>query len=216
MRIWLSRPHLSGQEQVYVGQAFASNFVAPVGPQLDAFEAAVSEYLSSGTFCVALASGTAALHIALTLAGVERGDEVWVSSMTFAGGVFPVLYLGAVPVFFDLDPNSWSMDADLLESALAKAAKKGSLPKAIVPTDLYGQSVDLDALEKLTEKYNVSLVVDSAESLGGEFRNGRKCGTGGDFAILSFNGNKIITTSGGGMLVAKSKQLAEKGRFLAT
>lgn len=216
MRIWLSRPHMSGREEAYVAQAFESNFIAPLGPQLDAFEASVANYLGEGVHCVGLSSGSAALHLALRLVGVEKGDEVWISSMTFAGGIFPVLYLGATPVFFDLDPMSWTIDVALLEDALEIAKKNGKLPKAIVPTDLYGQSVDLVSLENLTSKYGVKLVVDSAESLGASYKNGRKCGTGGDAAILSFNGNKIITTSGGGMLVTRSKDIADGARFLAT
>lgn len=216
MRIWLSRPHMSGREQGYVAEAFESNFIAPMGPQLDAFEASVAEFLGGDVHCVGLSSGSAALHLALRLVGVEAGDEVWISSMTFAGGIFPVLYLGATPVFFDLDPASWTVDVALLGEALRAAAKAGKLPKAIVPTDLYGQSVDLDPLEALAAEYGVKLVVDSAESLGAAYRGGRKCGTGGDASILSFNGNKIITTSGGGMLVTRSKKIADGARFLST
>ncbi len=216
MRIWLSRPHMSGRERAYVDQAFDSNFVAPIGPQVDAFEASVSQYLGGGFQCVALSSGSAALHLSLRLVGVERGDEVWISSMTFAGGIFPVLYLGATPVFFDLDPTSWTIDVALLEEALAGAARQGRLPKAIVPTDLYGQSVDLEPLEALAQEHGVRLVVDSAESLGASYKGNRKCGTGGDASILSFNGNKIITTSGGGMLVTRSKEIADEARFLST
>ncbi|MBV7380163.1 DegT/DnrJ/EryC1/StrS family aminotransferase [Maritimibacter dapengensis] len=216
MRIWLSRPHMSGREKAYIDEAFACNFVAPVGPQLNAFEDAVADYLGGNVHCVALASGSAALHLALKLAGVTDGDEVWISSMTFAGGVFPVLYLGAKPVFFDLDPETWTVDVELIRNAFAVAAREGRLPKAIVPTDLYGQSVDLAPLEALAEDYGVKLVVDSAESLGAEYKDGRKCGTGGDIAILSFNGNKIITTSGGGMLVTRSAEIADRARFFAT
>ena len=216
MRIWLSRPHMSGREKEYVDQAFDSNFVAPLGPQLDAFENSVSEFLGGDFYCVGLSSGSAALHLALRLVGVEAGDEVWISSMTFAGGIFPVLYLNATPVFFDLDPTSWTIDVALLSEKLAEAAKKGKMPKAIVPTDLYGQSVDLDPLEALAAEYGVKLVVDSAESLGASYKGGRKCGTGGDASILSFNGNKIITTSGGGMLVTRSKEIADGARFLST
>ncbi|WP_422026166.1 DegT/DnrJ/EryC1/StrS family aminotransferase [Roseovarius sp.] len=216
MRIWLSRPHMSGSEQSYVAQTFENNFVAPVGPQLDAFETSVADFLGGDMHCVALSSGSTALHLALRLVGVEAGDEVWISSMTFAGGIFPVLYMGATPVFFDLDPASWTVDVGLLGEELAKAAKAGKLPKAIVPTDLYGQSVDLDPLEDLARDYGIKLVVDSAESLGAAYKHGRKCGTGGDASILSFNGNKIITTSGGGMLVSRSKKIADGARFLAT
>ena len=216
MRIYLSRPHMSGNEERRVAEAFASNFVAPLGPQLDAFEVSVRDYLGEDVHCVGLSSGSAALHLALRIAGVRPGDEVWISSMTFAGGIFPVNYLGATPRFFDLDPASWTIDTARLAEELAKAAAGNRLPKAIVPTDLYGQSVDLDMLEGLAAHYGVRLIVDSAESLGASYKNDRKAGTGGDAAILSFNGNKIITTSGGGMLVTKHKTWAEEARFLAT
>ena len=216
MRIYLSRPHMSGREERFVSEAFASNFVAPLGPQLDAFEASLCEYLNTDVNCVGLASGSAALHLALRIADVGPGDEVWISSMTFAGGIFPVNYLGAIPRFFDLDPTSWAIDTAYLEVELRKASTENRLPKAIVPTDLYGQSVDLDALESLATQYGVNLIVDSAESLGASYKNGRKAGTGGDAAILSFNGNKIITTSGGGMLVTRHKAWADEARFLAT
>lgn len=216
MRIYLSRPHMSGREEQHVSEAFASNFVAPLGPQLDAFEASVHDYLGGDVHCVGLSSGSAALHLALRIAGVGAGDEVWISSMTFAGGIFPVNYLGATPRFFDLDETSWTIDATRLSEELARAAAEGRLPKAIVPTDLYGQSVDLDVLENLAGRYDVRLIVDSAESLGAEYRSGRKAGTGGDASILSFNGNKIITTSGGGMLITRRKDWADKARFLAT
>ncbi len=216
MRIYLSRPHMSGHEEQRVAEAFASNFVAPLGPQLDAFEASVRDYLDADVHCVGLSSGSAALHLALRIAGVGPGDEVWISSMTFAGGIFPVNYLGATPRFFDLDPASWTLDTNRLAEELAKAAAENRLPKAIVPTDLYGQSVDLDPLESLAAQYGVRLIVDSAESLGAAYKNGRKAGTGGDAAILSFNGNKIITTSGGGMLITRHKGWAEQAQFLAT
>ncbi|CRK76338.1 MULTISPECIES: DegT/DnrJ/EryC1/StrS family aminotransferase [Roseobacteraceae] len=216
MRIYLSRPHMSGNEERRVAEAFASNFIAPLGPQLDAFEASVRDYLGADVHCVGLSSGSAALHLALRIAGVGPGDEVWISSMTFAGGIFPVNYLGASPRFFDLSPESWTVDTALLAKELAKAATENRLPKAIVPTDLYGQSADLDTLESLAAQYGVRLIVDSAESLGATYKNGRKAGTGGDAAILSFNGNKIITTSGGGMLVTRHKAWADEARFLAT
>lgn len=216
MRIYLSRPHMSGREEQRVAEAFASNFVAPLGPQLDAFEASVREYLGADVHCVGLSSGSAALHLALRIAGVGPGDEVWISSMTFAGGIFPVNYLGATPRFFDLDPAIWTVDTGLLAEELAKAAAENRLPKAIVPTDLYGQSVDLDVLEGLAAQYGVRLIVDSAESIGASYTKGRRAGTGGDAAILSFNGNKIITTSGGGILVTRHKDWADEARFLAT
>ena len=207
---------MSGREEIEVAEAFASNFVAPLGPKLDAFEAAVSDYLGGGLHCVGLSSGSAALHLALRIAGVDKGDEVWISSMTFAGGIFPVNYLGAVPRFFDLDPARWTIDVNRLSEELAKAARENRLPKAVVPTDLYGQSADLDPLEALAGQYGFALINDSAESLGASYKGGRKAGTGGDASILSFNGNKIITTSGGGMLVTKHKKWADQARFLAT
>jgi pyridoxal phosphate-dependent aminotransferase EpsN len=216
MKIFLSKPHMCGQEEVFVKEAFESNFIAPIGPHLDAFEKSVSDYLGGRLYCVGLSSGTAALHLALLVSGVQKDDEVWVTSMTFAGGVFPIIYLGAKPRFFDIDPKTWCINIDYIEEELCKASKKGLLPKAIVPTDLYGQSVDLDRLEALCKKYDISMIVDSAESLGAEYLNGRKAGSGGDIAILSFNGNKIITTSGGGMLVTKNKDWADKARFFAT
>ena len=180
MRIYLSRPHMSGREEQRVAEAFASNFVAPLGPQLDAFEASVRDYLGTDVHCVGLSSGSAALHLALRIAGVGPGGEVWISSMTFAGGIFPVSYLNANVRFFDLNPTSWTIDTSLLEEELAKAAAENRLPQAIVPTDLYGQSVNLDALEGLAAQYGVRLIVDSAESLGATYKNGRKAGTGGD------------------------------------
>ncbi|MHA6332448.1 DegT/DnrJ/EryC1/StrS family aminotransferase [Qipengyuania sp. CAU 1752] len=207
---------MSGNEETCVAEAFASNFVAPLGPHLDAFEQRVSDYLGGGLHCVGLSSGSAALHLALRIAEVGAGDEVWVSSMTFAGGIFPVNYLSAHARFFDLDSDSWTLDVATLSEQLAIAAKENRLPKAIVPTDLYGQSVALDELESLAAEYDVRLVVDSAESLGASYSDTRKAGTGGDAAILSFNGNKIITTSGGGMLVTRHKSWADEARFLAT
>lgn len=207
---------MSGHEEQRVAEAFASNFVAPLGPQLEAFEQSIRDYLGADLYCVGLSSGSAALHLALRIAGVEQGDEVWISSMTFAGGIFPVNYLGAKPRFFDLDPKRWTINTALLSEQLAKAAAEGRLPKAIVPTDLYGQSVNLDELESLAGQYGIRLIVDSAESLGAKFNSERKACTGGDAAILSFNGNKIITTSGGGMLVTRHPDWADKARFLAT
>ena len=216
MRIFLSKPHMSGRERDYVSAAFDSNFIAPIGPQLDALEASMTEYLGGGLHCVALVSGSSALHLALRISGVQRHDSVWISSMTFAGGIFPVLYMGAKPVFFDLDPATWTLDSKLICEALDQATLNGTLPRAIVPTDLFGQSVDLDPLEEKCRELGIKLIVDSAESLGATYKKGRKCGTGGEMSILSFNGNKIITTSGGGMLVTGSEAYAEEARFLAT
>ncbi len=216
MRIWLSRPHMSGHEEARVAEAFASNFVAPLGPQLSAFEARINEHLGGGLHCVGLSSGSAALHLALRIAGVGKGDTVWVSSMTFAGGVFPVIYEQATPVFLDLGPDHWTLDPDLVETALEQAAKEGTLPKALIPTDLYGQGVNRARFEGMAARFGIRLIVDSAESLGARDATGAPCGSAGDAAVLSFNGNKIITTSGGGMLVTRHADWAEQARFLAT
>lgn len=215
MRVWLSRPHMGGKERALVEAVFDSNFVAPVGPMIQRFEQDFAAYLGGGVHCAALSSGTAALHLALRMKGVVSGDEVWTTSMTFGGGVFPALYQGATPVFFDVSPESWTFDPDLLDEELDVAAREGRLPKAVVPTDLYGQSVDLDRFEAACARYDVPLIVDSAESVGATYGD-RKAGTGGDVAILSFNGNKIITTSGGGMLVSRNAGLVARARHLAT
>jgi pyridoxal phosphate-dependent aminotransferase EpsN len=206
---------MGGTEQDFVQKAFESNFIAPIGPALDQFEAEVSNYLGGGVNCVALSSGSAALHLALHMMSLNKEDEVWVSSMTFAGGCFPILYESATPVFLDLAESSWTLDPDLVEQALERANTRNSLPKAIIPTDLYGMGCDINRLEEVTKRFGVKLIVDAAESLGAS-AHGRKCGSGGDASILSFNGNKIITTSGGGMLVSRSAELVERARFLAT
>ena len=216
MRIYLSRPHMSGLEERRVAEAFASNYVAPIGPQIDEFESVVADYLGADVYCVALSSASAALHLALRIAGVSAGDEVWISSMTFAGGIFPLNYLGARPRFFDLDPERWTLNVDLVEEELRNASRTGRLPRAIVPTDLYGQSAAIDRLERLANEYGIRLIFDSAESLGALAEGGRKAGTGGDAAVLSFNGNKIITTSGGGIFVTKHEKWAAQARFLST
>lgn len=206
---------MSGNELGLIHEAFASNYIAPAGEMLDRFEIEFADYLGGGLHCLAVSSGTAALHLALRVLGVERGSTVWTTSMTFAGGAFPILYQGATPVFFDISPESWTMDSSILEEALCHAAKNGKLPAAIVPTDLYGQSINLEQFEKLCTYYEVPLVIDSAESVGAQFKD-RKAGTGGDAAILSFNGNKIITTSGGGMLVSKDADMIAQAKFLST
>ncbi len=217
IRIFLSRPHMSGREIEEVQAAFASNYVAPLGPKVDEFEALLEDYLGEGSRCVALSSGTAALHLALRTHGVGPGDEVWVGSMTFAGGAFPVLYQGATPVFFDVAPAHWTLDPDPVSERLADVARgRRGRPAAVLATDLYGQSADLEPLETACRHADVPLIVDSAESLGACYRDGRRCGSGGDAAIISFNGNKIITTSGGGMLVTTSEETAHQARFLAT
>jgi dTDP-4-amino-4,6-dideoxygalactose transaminase len=213
-RIFLSPPDITGRERQLVDQVFESNYVAPAGEMLDRFERNIADYtgIAHG---VAVSSGTAALHLALRLAGVSDGDEVWTSSMTFIGGVSPITYLGATPVFFDLSPASWTIDCDLLEEALEAAAKSKNLPKAIVPTDLYGQACDHARLNDLGARFGVVVVSDTAEALGA-LQNNVHAGRGAHITILSFNGNKIITTSGGGMLLSDDEDIVDEARKLST
>ncbi len=213
-RIYLSPPHISGREQEYVAQVFASNWIAPLGPQVDAFEAEFAAAVGA-PYALALASGTAALHLALLEVGVGPGDEVFVSTFTFSASVNPILYLGARPVFIDSEPESWNMDPGLLAEALAQRARAGRLPKAVVVVHLYGQSANLEAILDLCQRYEVPLVEDAAEALGATYQ-GRAPGAFGRAGIFSFNGNKIITTSGGGMLVSADEQLIAHARKLST
>lgn len=212
-RIFLSPPHMGGQETYFVKEAFESNYIAPLGPMVDAFEREFCEAVGI-PHAVALTSGTAAMHLVLRYLGIGPGDEVFASTLTFIGSVSPIVFEGARPVFIDADLKSWTMDPDLLADELARCAKRGKLPKAVVPTDLYGQSVDIQRLEATCAEYGVPLVVDAAESLGATC-NGRCAGTGGDAAIFSFNGNKIITSSGGGMLASRNEDLIEQARYLS-
>ena len=213
-RIYLSPPHLTGHERAYVDETFDSNWIAPLGPQVDAFEREFSA-LHGDLPSLAASSGTAALHLALITAGVQRGDEVFVSSLTFAGSVFPICYVGAVPVFVDSEEDSWNIDPALVESALKARARTGKLPKALIAVHLYGQSGDLDALAKLCETYGVVLIEDAAEALGGSYK-GTPFGSNGHSAIFSFNGNKVVTTSGGGMLISRDANVISRARKLAT
>lgn len=213
-RIYLSAPHMSGLEEQYVADAFASNWIAPLGPHVDAFEREFAAQVGAG-FAVALSSGTAALHLALQLVGVGAGDEVFVSTLTFAASVNPIRYLGAAPVFIDSEEQSWNMDPDLLEGALRERARVGRLPKAVVVVHLYGQSADLDPIVAACDRYGVPLIEDAAEALGASYK-GRSPGALGRAGVFSFNGNKIITTSGGGMLVSDDEELIAHARKLAT
>ena len=199
---------MSSTERDLLMGAFDSNWIAPLGPHVDAFEKEMSEYLGVG-YAAALSTGTAALHLALKLAGVKEGDTVLGPSLTFASSANVILYEKAIPVFVDVSPESWVIDL----TALEKAMKKYS-PKALISVDLYGQSCDYDSITELCDEYGVSLVEDAAEALGAEYK-GRKCGVFGRVGVLSFNGNKIITTSGGGMLVSDNVDLMNKARFLA-
>ncbi|HEY0022682.1 MAG TPA: aminotransferase class I/II-fold pyridoxal phosphate-dependent enzyme [Longimicrobium sp.] len=213
-RIHLSTPHMSGREQAYVADAFASNWIAPLGPHVDAFEAEFARTVGS-RHAAALSSGTAALHLALQLAGVRPGDEVLVSSLTFSASVNPIAYLGARPAFIDSEARSWNMDPALLEQALEDRARAGRLPAAVVVVHLYGQSADLHPIVDACARHGVPLVEDAAEALGATY-HGRAPGTFGQSGIFSFNGNKVITTSGGGMLVSDDDVLVAHARKLAT
>jgi dTDP-4-amino-4,6-dideoxygalactose transaminase/lipopolysaccharide/colanic/teichoic acid biosynthesis glycosyltransferase len=212
-RIFLSPPHMSGTEHGYVTEAFGSNYVAPVGPMVDAFEHAFAEAVGI-PHCLALSSGTAAIHLAMIGAGVGAGDTVIASSLTFIGSVSPILYQGATPIFIDADPAHWTMDVGLLEEALATAKKNGKLPKAVIPTDLYGQSCDASVIKSLCDDYGVALIIDSAEAVGATY-HGQHAGYFSKAAAYSFNGNKIITTSGGGMLASHDKSFIDHARFLS-
>lgn len=213
-RIYLSAPHMSGLEQEFVAEAFATNWIAPVGPHVTAFEEEFAA-LVGVPYAAALSSGTAALHLALMLAGVGVGDEVLVSTLTFSASVNPIVYLGGRPVFIDSEKSSWNMDPDLLTATLAQKARQGRLPKAVVVVHLYGQSANLDPILDACQRYEVPLLEDAAEALGSRYQ-GRTPGTFGQAGIYSFNGNKIITTSGGGMLVSADAALIDHAKKLAT
>jgi len=212
-QLFLSPPHMSGREFEEVGRAFASNYVAPAGPALEAFEAAFKAH-TGFAHAVALTSGTAATHLALRHLGVGPGDEVWAASLTFIGSISPAVHERATPVLFDCDEATWTLDPDLLAERLAAAARLGKLPKAVVPTDLYGQSCDIDRLVALCDEYEVPVICDSAEAMGALYK-GRHAGRGAWCAVFSFNGNKIITTSNGGMLASDDEQLIAHARKLS-
>lgn len=213
-RIYLSPPHMSGLEQRYVQEAFDTNWVAPLGPNVDAFEREFCEVVGC-RHAVALSSGTAALHLALLLAGVTVGDEVLASTFTFSASVNPIVYLGGRPAFIDSDIASWNMNAALLHETLQSRAKAGRLPKAVIVVHLYGQTADMSPILEACQHYGVALIEDAAEALGATYK-GKSAGTFGKLAVFSFNGNKIITTSGGGMLVSDDAALIAHARKLAT
>ena len=236
-RTFLSPPNMGGEELNFVKEAFENNYVAPLGPMVDAFEREFAEKVGI-PYAVAVSSGTAAMHLALRILGVGQGDEVIASTLTFIGGVTPILFQDATPVFIDSDKSTWNMDPDLLADELEACKKRGKLPKAVVPTDLYGSCADLDRIMGICASYDIPVVTDSAESLGARYltqrRKARKdkddklgglgdlarenfvhAGVGAKAAVFSFNGNKIITTSGGGMLASNDKALIEQARFLS-
>jgi dTDP-4-amino-4,6-dideoxygalactose transaminase len=213
-RIYLSPPHLGAEELELVKEAFASNWIAPLGPHVDAFEKEFAAAVGAA-HAAALSSGTAALHLALRLLGVRPGDEVLCSSLTFSASANPIVYEGATPVFIDADRATWNLDPNLLRDELRACAGRGRLPRAVIVVDLYGQCADYDPILEICGEYGVPVIEDAAEALGADYR-GRAAGTFGKVGVFSFNGNKIITTSGGGMLVSADRSLVEGARFLAT
>ena len=213
-RIYLSPPHMSGMELELVKEAFATNWIAPLGPHVDGFEKEFARYVGV-PHAAALSSGTAAIHLSLRLLGMQPGDEVLCSSLTFSASANPIAYEGGHPVFIDSETRSWNMDPNLLAEELAACAARGRLPRAVIVVDLYGQCADYDPIVEACARYDVPIIQDAAESLGAEYK-GRKSGGQGRLGVFSFNGNKIITTSGGGMLVSEDASLIEKARFLAT
>jgi dTDP-4-amino-4,6-dideoxygalactose transaminase len=213
-KIWLSSPHMGGGEMKYVQEAYDTNWVAPLGPNVNEFEKELANKLGK-TGVAALSSGTAAIHLALIMLGVKQGDEVICSSFTFSATANPIMYQGAIPVFIDSEVDTWNMDPELLEIAVKDRIKKGRKPKAIVLVHLYGMPSKLDEILKISQKYEIPLIEDAAEALGSRYK-GQACGSFGIIGILSFNGNKIITTSGGGALISGNSKYIEKARFLAT
>lgn len=213
-RIWLSSPHMGGNELKYVKEAFDTNWIAPLGPNVDHFEKELGEYLGIN-HVAALSSGTAAIHLALILLGVKSGDEVIAQSFTFCGTTNPILYLGATPVLVDSEYDTWNLDPVLLEEAILDRIKNGKRPKAVIMVHLYGMPAKMEQIVEVCSRYEIPLIEDAAEALGSTI-DGRKTGTFGDMGILSFNGNKIITTSGGGALVSNNIKWIDKSRFLAT
>lgn len=214
-KIWLSSPHMGGGEQKYVQEAFDTNWVAPLGPNVSGFEQDLEKYLGQGVHVAALSAGTAALHLGLILLGVQAGDEVICQSMTFSASANPIMYLGARPVFVDSEPDTWNMCPLALEEALIDRIAKGQKPKAIIAVHLYGMPFKADEIKAVAQKYDIPILEDAAEALGSTYK-GQKCGTLGDIGVLSFNGNKIITTSGGGALVTRHKETKDRAVYLST
>jgi len=214
-KIWLSSPHMGGNEQKFVKEAFDANWVAPLGPNVNGLEQDLENYLGNQAHVGALSSGTAAIHLGLILLGVQAGDAVICQSMTFSASANPILYQGAIPVFIDSENDTWNLCPIALEEAIVDRIAKGRKPKAIIAVHLYGVPYKIDEVRTIADKYEIPILEDSAEALGSSYK-GQKCGTFGDIGILSFNGNKIITTSGGGAIVTKSKVLKDKALFYAT
>lgn len=215
-RIYLCLAHMSGEEQKYINEAFDTNWVVPLGPNVNGFEEDLKQFVGENKEVVALSAGTAAVHLALLSCGVKAGDEVIVQSFTFCASSHPITYLGAVPVFVDSEKDTWNMDPELLEIAIKdRISKTGKKPKAIVPVYLYGMPAKIDEIMAVANKYNIPVIEDAAEGLGSRY-NGRVCGTFGKYGVLSFNGNKMITTSGGGALICEDKNSKNEIMFYAT
>ncbi len=213
-KIWLSSPHIGTNELQYVNEAFVTNWIAPLGPHVNSFEQGLQDQTHT-KHAAALSSGTSALHLALILLEVKAGDTVFCQSITFSASANPIAYQGAIPVFIDSEMDTWNMDPDLLKGALEEAKQNRKLPKAIIPVHLYGMPAKMDEILSISNEYGVPVIEDAAEALGSSIDN-KPCGSFGDFGVLSFNGNKIITTSGGGALISENAEMIEKARFLAT
>jgi dTDP-4-amino-4,6-dideoxygalactose transaminase len=214
-KIWLSTPHMGGAEQKYIQEAFDQNWVAPLGPNVDNLEEDLKFFLGKKVYVAALSSGTAAVHLALIMLGVEKDDEVICQTFTFTASANPIIYLGAKPIFVDSEKETWNICPINLELAIQSRIDAGKKPKVIILVHLYGMPAKLHEIITIAEKYNITLLEDAAEALGSTY-NGQKCGTFGEIGVLSFNGNKIITTSGGGALVFKSVEQKRRAIFLAT
>ncbi|UOE41543.1 aminotransferase class I/II-fold pyridoxal phosphate-dependent enzyme [Chryseobacterium suipulveris] len=214
-KIWLSSPHMGGAEMKYIQQAFDENWIAPQGPNVNGFEHDIEKFLNEDIYVAVLSSGTAALHLALILLGVEKDDFVICQSLTFSASANPIVYMGAVPIFVDSEKDTWNLCPNAVEDAIKYGISKGKKPKAIIAVSLYGMPYKADEIKALSEKYEIPVIEDSAEALGSSYK-GQKCGTFGDLSVLSFNGNKIITTSGGGALILKDMEFKNKAVFLST
>ena len=213
--IWLSSPHMGGNEINFIHEAFEQNWIAPLGPNVGGFEKDLKNYLNQDVEVTALSSGTAALHLALIILGIKQGDEVLCQSLTFSASANPIVYVGAIPVFIDSEPETWNMCPKALEEAIISRNEAGNKPKAIIVVHLYGMPAKMEELTAIAKKYDIPLIEDAAEALGSTYK-GQKCGTFGEMSILSFNRNKIITTSGGGALVCKNLEQKDKAVFLST
>jgi len=213
-KIWLSSPHMGVNELKYVNEAFETNWIAPLGPHVNSFEQGLQEIIQT-KHAAALSSGTSAIHLALILLGVKSGDTVFCQSITFSASANPIAYQGALPVFIDSEEDTWNMDPVLLRIALLEAKQNGKLPKAIIPVHLYGMPAKMEDIISIADEFGVPVIEDAAEALGANL-NGKPCGSFGEFGVLSFNGNKIITTSGGGALLSNNEEMIEKARSLST